>query len=266
MQRLTAPTGAPCWIDLQTSDPDRAREFYTGLFGWTAGDPSPEFGGYFMFLRDGMPVAGCMRADEQAPVSDVWSVYLAVDDAAKTLETSAAHGGQVVVHPMPIADLGTMGFLVDPTGAAIGVWQPQTFPGFVTLGEPGAPAWFETYTRDFATATAFYRDVFGWTLVSLGDTDEFRYSVMQGAGEQEQWAGVMEDSGFLPEDVPAHWSFYLQVEDTDAALARLTELGGTLDQGPWDTPFGRTAIVHDATGAMFRLLGRPSADQAPTGA
>jgi uncharacterized protein len=253
-QRLTAPTGAPCWVDLQTSDPDRAREFYPGLFGWTAGEASPEFGGYFMFLRDGMPVAGCMKADDQAPVSDIWSVYLAVDDATKTLESAVAHGGQAVVQPMPIADLGSMAFVVDPTGAGVGLWQPGTFPGFVTLAETGAPAWFEVYTRDFTTATDFYRDVFGWRLHVMGDTDEFRYSVMQGDQPQDQYAGVMDGTSFLPEDAPAHWSVYFQVEDADAAVARLTELGGSLHEGPWDTPYGRMAIVLDATGAMFRLI------------
>lgn len=57
------------------------------------------------------------------------------------LETAAAHGGQVVVHAMPVADLGTMGFLVDPSGAGVGLWQANTFPGFVDLAEPGAPRW-----------------------------------------------------------------------------------------------------------------------------
>jgi predicted enzyme related to lactoylglutathione lyase len=256
--RPTAPAGAPCWIDLQTSDVDAARAFYTGLFGWTAGDPSPEFGGYFMFLRDGMPVAGAMRSDDQAPVSDVWSVYLSVPDAAKTLETAAAHGGQVLVHPMPVADLGTMGFLVDPAGAAVGVWQPGSFPGFVTLGETAAPAWFEVYTRDYAATLDFYRDVLGWRLQTMGDTDEFRYSVMLGDTEAEQWAGVMDGTGFLPEGVPAHWATYFQVEDADAAVARVTDLGGGLHEGPWDTPYGRMAIVTDATGAMFRVIQPPA--------
>ncbi len=30
-----APQGAPIWIDLTTSDPDRAQEFYGAVFGWT---------------------------------------------------------------------------------------------------------------------------------------------------------------------------------------------------------------------------------------
>jgi len=37
-QRDVAPFGAPCWIDLFTSDPDKSRAFYGELFGWEAKD------------------------------------------------------------------------------------------------------------------------------------------------------------------------------------------------------------------------------------
>ena len=63
--RTTADLGAPTWIDLTTSDVAARPRFYPELFGWTAEEPSEEFGGYFMFLPDGQPVAGCMpRMDE----------------------------------------------------------------------------------------------------------------------------------------------------------------------------------------------------------
>src|ERR1044072_736870 len=71
--------GAPCWIALQTSDLDRARAFYGAVFGWTADEPNPDFGNYINFHNDRVLVAGLMRADDQAPVSDVWSFSLATD-------------------------------------------------------------------------------------------------------------------------------------------------------------------------------------------
>jgi predicted enzyme related to lactoylglutathione lyase len=49
--RDTAPIGAPCWVDLMTSDTERSRTFYCQLFGWTAEDPAEEFGGYFNWVR-----------------------------------------------------------------------------------------------------------------------------------------------------------------------------------------------------------------------
>jgi uncharacterized protein len=41
-----APTGAPCWADLWTSDVDGSRLFYTEVFGWKAEEPDPTHGGY----------------------------------------------------------------------------------------------------------------------------------------------------------------------------------------------------------------------------
>ena len=58
--RPVAPRGAPCWVDLWTSDIEGSRQFYAELFGWQAGEPSPDHGGYFMFTRAGVPVAGAM--------------------------------------------------------------------------------------------------------------------------------------------------------------------------------------------------------------
>ena len=58
--RPVAPPGAPCWVDLWTSDMEGSRRFYSELFGWQAGEPRPDHGGYFMFNRAGIPVAGAM--------------------------------------------------------------------------------------------------------------------------------------------------------------------------------------------------------------
>lgn len=252
--RAAAPAGAPCWIDLSTSDPDRARAFYPALFGWEALAPSPEFGGYWMFARDGVPVAGAMASDPQAPVRDVWSVYLSVPDAAKTLEVAAEQGGQVVVQPMAVADLGTMAFLVDAGGAGIGLWQPGTFPGVTVLGEPGTPGWFELHTRDYERSLAFYRDALGWRTETMSDTPDFRYTV-QLDPDGQQVAGVMDATTWLKEGVPAHWSVYFAVEDADATIARLGELGGSVVQPAEDTPYGRLATVADPAGAVFKLMG-----------
>ena len=57
-KRDDAPIGAPCWVDLLTTDPDRSRDFYGRLFGWTVEDPGEEYGGYVNFLFEGIHVAG----------------------------------------------------------------------------------------------------------------------------------------------------------------------------------------------------------------
>jgi uncharacterized protein len=247
-------SGAPCWIDLQTSDLDRARDFYGTVFGWTSDEPNPDFGNYINFRKDGVLVAGLMRADDQAPVSDIWSVYLATDDAEKTTQLATAAGAQVIVPPMQVGNMGTMGFVVDPTGAAIGLWQPGTHRGFGRVAEPGAPSWWELLTRDYAGALSFYRDVFGWRTQTLSDTDDFRYTVQLEADGEGQLAGIMDAAGGLPADVPPHWGVYIAVADTDQAVAQIAALGGSVVQPATDTPFGRLAHVTDPMGANLRII------------
>ena len=254
--RESVTTGAPCWVDLMTSDVDGARSFYGQLFGWEAEDPNEEFGGYFNFTKDGVMVAGGMSSMPDSGVPDVWSVYLATDDARKTVEAVTANGGQVIADAMDVEDLGTMAVVTDCCGAAIGMWQPGLHKGFGILGQPGAPSWWELLTRDYDGAVAFYQSVFGWTTRTHEDSSDFRYA-MAVDGDQPL-AGIMDASSFLPEGVPNHWSVYFGVDDTDATLAQVVALGGTVRMPAEDTPYGRMATVADPTGAQFKVVTQPA--------
>jgi predicted enzyme related to lactoylglutathione lyase len=251
--RHSAPIGSPCWADLWTSDVEGSRKFYGDLFGWQAEEPSPEFGGYFMFTRHGVPVAGGMGDMGDMPATDTWKIYLNTDDIAKTVQAAESEGAQVVVPISPVADLGTQAVLIDPTGAGLGAWQPGTFPGFTVLGEHGAPSWFELLTREYASAVEFYRSVFRWDTKVEGDTDEFRYTTMQNPGGEGELAGIMDASGILPDGAPAHWSIFWEVDDIGEIVAKVKALGGAVVTDVRDTSYGRLAAVADPAGAGFNL-------------
>jgi hypothetical protein len=255
-KRDDAPLGAPCWVDLFTSDPDRAQAFYGGLFGWTAEDMGETYGGYVNFSKDGRLVAGCMRNDGHSGSPDAWSVYLATDSAEGTVAAAAAAGGQTILPSMDVMHLGSMGMVADAGGAAIGIWQPGGHKGFAVYAEPGTPAWFELHTRAYDASVTFYQDVFKWDTSVMSDTPEFRYTTL-GAGA-DALAGIMDASGYLPEGVPAHWSVYFGVTDTDAALATVVDLGGTVLEPAQDTPYGRLATAADPTGVRFKLVTAPT--------
>jgi predicted enzyme related to lactoylglutathione lyase len=69
----TLVAGTPCWIDLFSTDTDRATAFYGAILGWRAEPPQEGFGGYFTFTRDGKHVAGCMKNDGTQGMPDVWT-------------------------------------------------------------------------------------------------------------------------------------------------------------------------------------------------
>ena len=241
--------GTPIWVDVATSDLRGARDFYEALFGWTSEDGPEEFGGYTMFRKDGRLVAGIGPVmGEGQPV--VWSTYLAVDDADKTTEQVTAAGGQVLVPPMTIPEAGRMAVYADPTGAAVGVWQPGVHRGFELVNEPGSVVWNELATRDVEAAKAFYSAALG--LDPQDSQFDPSYVTLHAGGRPA--AGLMPMPDGYPPQVPSHWSVYFAVADADAAVARAAELGATVRRPPFDTPPGRTAVVADPYGAVFAVI------------
>jgi predicted enzyme related to lactoylglutathione lyase len=237
---------------LWTSDVEGSRRFYSQLFGWEALEPNPHFGGYFNFARQGAWTAGGMGSMGDMKADNTWKPYFCTDDIEAAVDRAQVAGASIHSGAMPVADLGTQAVLADPTGAVFGLWQPGSFAGFSVIGEHGAPSWFELHTRDYARAVAFYRDLFGYEINPVSDTDEFRYFTFRSSGSDEDYGGIADSRTWLPEG-SAHWSIYWHVDDADAAVAAVQSLGGSVTQGPDATPYGRLATVNDPAGAEFKL-------------
>ena len=58
----------------------------------------------------------------------------------------------------------------------------------------------------------------------------------------------------MPAEVPAYWGVYFAVDDADAAVQRIGELGGDIMVPPRDIEPGRFAIATDPGGAMFSVI------------
>jgi predicted enzyme related to lactoylglutathione lyase len=249
---LQIPVGAPCWMDLVSSDVDASATFYAELFGWTVRDAPPDFGGYRYFELDGRGVGGLMANQTEWCMPDGWSIYLRTDDVAATAAAAREHGGTVLMEPMDVVPNGSFAILRDAGGAIVSGWQPGTESGFGVLGEVGSPRHFELHTRSFDAAVAFYRSVFGWG-DHLVEAPGFRYATY--ADMSQPRAGIMDDAAHdMPEEEP-HWAVYLGTENADGTVERAVSLGATVLMAAEDTPYGRLAVLRDPTGAEFRLQG-----------
>lgn len=235
--------GTVCWADLMTSDAEQARNFYKALFDWTFAIGGPESGYYAMANLGDDHVAGLGPLPPGATFPSAWSVYFAAADLDATAQRIRTNGGIVVMGPMDVMEEGRMAMCVDPTGAAFGVWQPKRHTGAQIVDEPGTMTWREVMTPDPAKAQAFYAKVFGLDAKKLeGDMDY--WTLQQG----EHFVGGVCKSE------RAYWRTYFAVADTDAAAARIKELGGTVSTEPFDSPYGRVAFVADPTGAAFAII------------
>ena len=55
--------------------------------------------------------------------------------------------------------------------------------------------------------------------------------------------------------MPPHWGVYFSVEDCDATISKVTELGGKVVMDPMDIPdVGHFAGVQDPQGANFTVM------------
>jgi len=246
------PSGTPCWVDLGVDDVSRANAFYSRLFGWDTQPGPPEAGGYTMCMLSGRPVAGIGPKMGPPDVPPFWTVYIASDDADDTAGKVTAAGGTVLVAPMDVMDVGRMAVAADPSGAVFGVWQPRSHTGFGLANEPGSVCWNENFSRDMDGNQAFYHAVFGYEYGDMS-TPDFRYATLKLDGKEVGGIGGL-GSG-IPPEVPAHWSVYFAVGDTDAAVATVAAAGGAVTREPWDSPYGRMAVAGDDQGATFSLMG-----------
>lgn len=251
--RTSYAQGAPCWVDVASPDLDASVAFYTGLFGWDHQAGGAETGHYGTFTKDGKSVAGVMpRMDPEQPI--VWSTYLAADDADEVAAKVTEAGGQVVVEPMDVRDLGRMAFAVDPTGAFIGFWQAGTMTGAQLVGEPGSVAWNELATDDADAAASFYETAFGLDVERWEDALEgMDYRIFKVGGDAV--GGLMPMGEQFPEGVSPHWTVCFGVEDVDATVQQAKQAGGSNPVEAFDVPgIGRIAILTDPFDARFSIM------------
>lgn len=251
------PEGLFGWVDLSSTDPASAKEFYGELFGWTYADmPTPMGVDYTQCSKDGKLVAGLgpLPPDMAAAgVPSTWNSYVIVSDADAACSRATVAGGQVVMPAMDVMDQGRMAMLADPSGAVVGLWQPGTHQGAELFNVPGALVWNELQSRDVQAAKPFYAEVFGWVW-EAGPTGGYSMAILPAKnGPDKSNAGAMAMPPGVPDEVPSFWMVYFAVDDCDAALAKAPELGGTILFPAMQMGAGRFGGITDPTGASLAV-------------
>jgi uncharacterized protein len=122
----------------------------------------------------------------------------------------------------------------------------------------GRFVWYELMTKDPETAEAFYKDVIGWSVMSMEVSGD-GYTMF--ANGEIPHAGMMQ----LPEEAeaagaPSHWIGYIGVADVEATIPSALEMGATILMGLKSIPgVGDLAVMRDPQGAPFAVY-NPESD------
>ncbi len=262
-ERTDFAPGTFCWTDLTTPDPEGAKTFYGGLFGWGSDDVETPSGTYSLQTLGGKVAAAITgQPPQQQGVPPLWNSYVRVQSADATVARAK--------------ELGVEPHAARSTSGRPAAWPCSRIPRARTSwpgSRTSAMARISSTARACCRGTSctrptstppssFYGDLLGWSISTMGEGAQ-RYDMIEVAGQPN--GGI---SGHLDEGVPPHWLVYFGSDDNVAAVARAEELGGTTlmgdmrhRHGPDRRPAGpagrRSSPCSRATSETERLSARP---------
>ena len=247
------------WHDLITDDVGRARQFYSGLLGWSFEDTTrPGGGDYTLIIANGRYMGGMvLQPDPEQGEYSRWLGYLSVADTDRAADQTRDAGGEVVAGPMDLGEVARAAAIRDPQGAVVGLLRSR-------MGDPvdsaakgtGEVVWNELLSADVAESASFYSELAGLEAKTISRRGG-QYTLLQ--AQQRDRAGILArpDEGIDP-----MWITHFAVPDAAAAAQRAKALGGEilLDASP-EFRESSLALVTDPMGAILALHQWPEAGE-----
>lgn len=110
-----------CWVQLQSTNSEEAKKFYTSLFNWKLTE-TPEKDHPYTHIDTGEgPGGGIMPAGEDCPSN--WMPYVQVEDIEQHTKKAEQLGAKIIMPVTNIDNGGRFSVIQDPTGAFIGMYQ-----------------------------------------------------------------------------------------------------------------------------------------------
>ena len=111
-------------VELNTTDVGKAKAFYGKLFNWKLEDVPMGTDTYTMIgVGDG--TGGGIMKHPMPGASSAWLAYVLVDDVAAATQKAKSLGATVVKDVTEVMGAGQFSIIMDPTGAALGLWKAR---------------------------------------------------------------------------------------------------------------------------------------------
>ena len=113
-------------VELATTSLPKAKAFYTKLFDWKLVDlPMPSPAGTYTAIQVGDGTGGGMMKQMISGAGSAWMPYVLVQDIAAAAKKAKKLGATIMKDVTEVKGMGRLCIIVDPTGAMIGLWEPD---------------------------------------------------------------------------------------------------------------------------------------------
>lgn len=130
MENPMKKQGMFSWFELMTTDVEGAKEFYGNLLGWEFITDNSAGMDYTMAkLKDSeFPIAGIFDrnnaiVENKEMIPPHWGCYITVDDIKASVAKVSELGGNIIVQPTNIPNIGTFAVIQDPVGAVVSLFE-----------------------------------------------------------------------------------------------------------------------------------------------
>jgi uncharacterized protein len=123
---------------------------------------------------------------------------------------------------------------------------------------PGKFVWRDLMTDDIPSVKKFYSELFGWTYLDIGESDN-DYSVVLHDGKPI--AGMFKLRDVEASQRYSQWISYISVQDMNQAISYVKSNGGSIYREPFELPNrGTVAFIFDSQNAVFSFVKSSSGD------
>ena len=143
------------WCDLSAYDPPRAMRFYSDVLNWRWSGADET--GTYLASAASAPVASLYQMPERfmaMGMPSFWMSYIAVDNAAASVERARNLGGKIEIGPDELPGRGRCALIRDPLGAGFTILESE--PGAKPGVAAGQRAGHGLFVSDLSAIKQFY--------------------------------------------------------------------------------------------------------------
>jgi predicted enzyme related to lactoylglutathione lyase len=117
--------GTFCWADLNTPDAERAKRFYSDVFGWHIALGEHDTSGYLHIKNGDQFIGGIPPAAHRNPSAPPhWLIYFLASDCDAATAKATGLGAKVLMPAKTLENVGRWSIVADPQGAVFAIFQP----------------------------------------------------------------------------------------------------------------------------------------------